>query len=106
MADATEYLASLSKSVRQNLRTATNRMTKAGLVYELRIEDGKLDDVLANELVSMHYDRAKIKNQRNYKKNLHWISRNLRNSYKEYQNKQYNIIFHSISSFLKNYIAY
>ena len=97
MADATEYLASLSKSVRQNLRTATNRMTKAGLLYELRIEDGKLDDVLANELISMHYDRAKIKNQRNYKKNLHWISRNLRNSYKEYQNKQYNIIFHSMT---------
>lgn len=97
MSDAAEYLASLSKSVRQNLRTATNRMNKAGLAYELRIEDGKLDAALANELVGMHYDRAKIKNQRNYKKNLHWISRNLRNSYKEYQNRQYNIIYHSMT---------
>lgn len=98
MSDAAEYLASLSKSVRQNLRTAANRMAKADVAYELRIEDGKLDASLANELVSMHYDRAKIKNQRNYKKNLHWISRNLRNSYKEYQNKQYNIIYHSMTS--------
>lgn len=98
MSDAAEYLASLSKSVRQNLRTAANRMNKGSLVYELRIEDGKLDASLANELVSMHYDRAKIKNQRKHKKNLHWISRNLRNSYKEYQNRQYNIIYHSMIS--------
>lgn len=98
VSDAAEYLTSLSKSVRQNLRTATNRMDKAELVYELRIEDGKLDALLANELVSMHYDRAKVKNQRKHKKNLHWISRNLRNSYKEYQNRQYNIIYHSMTS--------
>ena len=97
MPDAAEYLASLSKSVRQNLRTAANRMTKADIVYELRIEDGKLDAALADALVGMHYDRAKIKNQRNYKKNLHWISRNLRNSYKEYQNRQYNIIYQSMT---------
>ena len=98
MSDAAEYLASLSKSVRQNLRTAVNRMNKAGLIYELRIEDGKLDASLANELVSMHYERAKIKNQRKYKKDLHWVSRNLRNSYKEYQNRQYNIIYHSMTN--------
>ena len=98
MSDAAEYLASLSKSVRQNLRTAANRMNKDALVYELRIEDGKLNASLATELVSMHYDRAKIKNQKQYKKNLHWISRNIRNSYKEYQNRQYNIIYHSMIS--------
>ena len=98
MSDAADYGASLSKSVRQNLRTAMNRMNKAGLTYELRIEDGKLDASLANELVRMHYDRAKIKNQKKYKKNLHWISRNLRNCYKEYQNRQYNIIYHSMIS--------
>ena len=95
--DVAEYTASLSKSVRQNIRTAANRMNKAGLVYELRIEDGKLDASLANELIRMHYDRAKIKNQKKHKKNLHWVSRNLRNSYKEYQNRQYNIIYHSMT---------
>ena len=98
MSDAAEYFASLSKSVKQNLRTAANRMNKAGLVYELRVEDGKLDPSIANELICMHHDRAKIKNQRQHKKDLHWISRNIRNIYREYQNRQYNIIYHSMIS--------
>lgn len=98
MSDAAEYLASLSKSVKQNLRTAANRMNKAGLVYELRIEDGKLDASLANELICMHDERARIKNLRQQKKDLHWVSRNIRTIYREYQNKQYNIIYHSMIS--------
>lgn len=91
-----DYTAKLSKSVRQNLRTASNRMNKAELTYNLCVFDGKLDAQLAKELICMHDIRAKTKNKKHDRKGLHWISRWIRNKYKEYQNKHYNIVYSSM----------
>ena len=93
-----DYLAKLSKSVRQNLRTASNRINKAELTYNLCVFDGKLDVQLAKELICMHDIRAKTKNNKHDRKGLHWISRWIRNKYKEYQNRHYNIVYSSMIS--------
>lgn len=91
------YMTTLSKSVKQNLRTAVNRMNKAGLTYEIKVLDGTLDEALAKKLIGMHDVRASSKNKKHDRNGLHWVSRFIRNKYRAYQNKHYNIIFQSMT---------
>lgn len=55
--DVDEYNAHLTKSTRQNLRTALNRMNTDGLSYRYEIYEGTIDNVLAEKLVNLHLKR-------------------------------------------------
>ncbi len=53
-----KYYASLSKNTRQNIRTAYNRMSKAGIACELKVVSGQFfDDELWNEVLRIHKKR-------------------------------------------------
>lgn len=60
--NADEYNAHLTKSTRQNLRTALNRMNTDGLFYRYEIYEGTIDKVLAEKLVNLHLKRNIEKN--------------------------------------------
>ncbi len=53
-----EYNAKLSKSTKQNLRTARNRMDRDSIEYECRVEEKKIDEKLADDLVPIHLRRV------------------------------------------------
>ena len=64
MENAEVYRKSLSKHVRQKLRTAHNRMERDGVVYELKVTD-RADPKLIERLRSMHTERLRVKNWNN-----------------------------------------
>lgn len=91
-----EYNAKLSKSTKQNLRTALNRMKKDGYVYELFVHKNIDDDEFINELSTIHAERARIKNRVHDQELIHCFSRILHANYEELKNKTYDIIKNSM----------
>lgn len=83
---AEEYCKLLSKSTRQNLRTALNRMNKDNLSYKIDMIDGILPEELAEELIIMHRKRVKSKNNKEPKKNLYTLLLKAQVDYKEKNN--------------------
>lgn len=57
------YTKGLSKSTRQNLRTALNRMERDGCIYKYEIHKGILNNELIEELLSIHRFRVISKNK-------------------------------------------
>lgn len=57
MQNTDSYLQSLSKSVRQNYRTARNRMKKDGLSYEVKMETSKMLNNQQKELYELYCAR-------------------------------------------------
>lgn len=55
---AEDYDKMLSKSTRQNLRTALNRMKRDSINYELEIIEGVIDERLADDLIPIHLNRV------------------------------------------------
>lgn len=91
-----EYNNILSKSVRQNLRTAQNRIKKAGINYELvikeRLSDNVEDTKLAEQLLELHQKRVAIKNNKNDIKGLRRLSRVLMYAYFNRKELKFSII--------------
>lgn len=81
------YWANLKKNVRQNVRTAINRLEKDEKKYNLSIfKNQRLATNLASDLEVVYEDRRIAKRQRGYK---NWFFENIRNI----QKSQYNIMF-------------
>lgn len=95
-ATAEEYNTRLSKSTKQNLRTALNRMKKDGYVYELFVHKNINDEEFINELSTIHAERTKIKNRVHDQDWIHYYSRMLHANYEELKNKTYDIIKNSM----------
>lgn len=90
-----EYEKSLSKSVRQNIRTAKNRMMKAGLDYRIEI-CGKIDDEsLIEKLTEIHIARMAQKNT-NKVDLVHAMSSYVRIKYRTNREQNNNIISESM----------
>lgn len=68
-----EYTKSLSKSTRQNLRTALNRMQKDNIRFHFEVIEGKLGEEMVAELLPIHLARIMDINKR-YKNCLNRIS--------------------------------
>ena len=85
---ADEYTKQLSKSTRQNLRTALNRMNKAGLNYRYTVIKGPLPVELSDELIALHGKRVVHKNadNSNLKKRISSFIRQRKVSYQEHNN--------------------
>lgn len=81
------YEAQLSKSTKQNLRTARNRINRENLQYEYCIFSKLEDERLVEQLINIHLKRNLEKNRRN--KKLFDTLRKIRQSYLE---KHKNII--------------
>lgn len=57
------YTEKLSKSTRQNLRTALNRMSKQGFEYYFKVFNGILENEMIENLMKIHRERVKTKAQ-------------------------------------------
>jgi hypothetical protein len=70
--DYESYLKSLSKSVRQNLRTARNRVTKKELNFDYRLLDNKdIDNIDFQMLKNLYFQRNQHKNE----EKIYWKTR-------------------------------
>lgn len=56
-----EYFDTLSKSMRQNIRTAYNRIRTDGLKYNMEYVKGKIDKPTATAVIQLHQLRVKSK---------------------------------------------
>lgn len=90
-----EYEKSLSKHVRQNLRTAKNRMQKASIRYELKIIGMTNDEDLIKKLIDIHVQRMTEKNTVSYDL-VHLLSSYIRVKYRKRQEYNNNIVVESI----------
>ncbi len=89
-----EYTGELSKSVKQNLRTAKNRMNKDGMLYELMVL-GRTDDLsLVDELRDIHIERMLEKNAQD----RNGFLPRLELKYRIYKENHNNIISNSMKS--------
>lgn len=95
MSTVEEYERSLSKHVRQNLRTARNRMDKAGIEYELKVLGMTDDEALINQLIEVHVGRMAEKNTVTTDL-LHKISSYIRIKYRQRQEYKNNIVTESM----------
>lgn len=70
--DIEAHVKSLSSSVRQNIRTAYNRMKRDSLSYELKVyvNECNLDDRIEKDVMNIYLKRQKLK----YSKHKHLIS--------------------------------
>lgn len=91
------YTKSLSKSTRQNLRTAINRITRDNLTYEMLVYDCVQDEAFLNSLNQIHIDRVRNKNRKKAAGKLRYLSNFLRTRYQEFLDGKYNIIINSMS---------
>lgn len=93
---AEKYTKSLSKHVRQNLRTALNRMNKDGIEYEHKVVFGKILDIdMLDELRKLHIERMNEKN--NVGTDLiHKISSVVRIYYRKKKELHNNIVYESM----------
>lgn len=95
------YNKKLSKHVRQNLRTAVNRMNKDGIEYNYKIVNGPIDDkVLLNQFRDIHIERMREKNTIETDL-IHKLSSRVRVKYRTHKEKRNNIIYESMRS-MKN----
>lgn len=93
-----DYNMKLSKSVRQNLRTALNRIKRDELDYKLESR-GKFsedDIVIVEKLLDLHKQRADVKNRKNDTDIFHKFSRILMYKYFERNDIKYNIVKNSM----------
>ncbi len=92
------YNGILSKHVRQNLRTAVNRMKRDGIEYRLEIVNHNIgDDVILDKLRQVHIDRMSEKNM--IKTDIiHLISSHIRVKYRKYKEMHNNIIYDAMGS--------
>lgn len=89
------YIQSLSKSVRQNLRTAYNRLNRDGKTYSFEFKSGqKLDSRLVNSIRELYYERqaSKYMGSHNFITNI-----KIKISNFIYGNK-YNVVFESMKN--------
>ena len=92
-----EYNQLLSKHTKQNLRTATNRMSKDGIIYELIILSRIEDSQLLNNLLQLHMQRMKEKELQAAKHDVvHKVSRKIRVFVRSYNEKHNNIVVESM----------
>lgn len=94
-----EYNNRLSKSTKQNLRTALNRMDKGGYRYDVSVCGNINDNEAINELCDIHARRVRVKNKRNKEKldRIHYYSNMLRSRYVEWHDRKYDIVRNSMS---------
>lgn len=92
---AEEYKKLLSKHVKQNLRTAANRMAKDNLSYELCVMGTIQEKVLLDELLAIHIERMKTKNT-SKTDIVHLMSSVLRKYIREKNEKRNNIVYKSM----------
>ena len=90
-----EYEKSLSKHVRQNLRTAKNRMDKTGIEYQLTINGKTEDELLINQLIDIHIGRMIEKNMVDTDI-LHKMSSIIRIKYRKRRELSNNIVAESM----------
>jgi len=90
-----QYDACISKNTRQNLRTASNRMRKENINYELSVLGEIHETELLYELRRIHINRMKIKNMKDMDL-LHKISSYIRISTRIYKEINNNIIYSSM----------
>lgn len=93
---AENYTQNLSKHVRQNLRTALNRMSKDNIKYEYKVIWGKVDDIdTLDKLRELHIERMSQKN--NVDTDLiHRISSAVRIHYRRKKELKNNIVYESM----------
>ena len=92
---AEEYAKSLSKSTRQNLRTALNRMNRDGLTYDMEIVGAIRDQALLEELRAIRIRRMISKNT--VKDGiLHRLSAQVRIPIRKYRETHNNIVITSM----------
>lgn len=89
------YEQSLSKHVKQNLRTARNRMKRDNYAYKLEVMGRTEDRELLEQLLTVHIDRMKEKN-RNDEDIMHRLSSGIRIRYRAGREKKNNIISESM----------
>lgn len=89
-----EYNKELSKSVRQNLRTAKNRMNRDGVSYELTVLERTDDKSLIDKLRDIHIERVLEKNMQD--RNGFFLRLELK--YRIYKETHNNIISNSMKS--------
>lgn len=99
------YLSSLSKSTKQNLRTAKNRMVKDSLEYVLETGRELQNTENIDTLLYMHDVRAMSKNSKRDVDFLHRISRILMTKYRTRKEKKYNIIAQSMKRMHNSYFV-
>ncbi len=88
-----EYNKSLSKHVRQNLRTALNRMNKDGIRYDCKVIWGKVDNLnLLDELRNLHIERMSEKNNVNTDV-VHKLSSAVRIYYQKNKELSNNVVY-------------
>ncbi len=90
-----DYEHSLTKNVRQNLRTAKNRMVKDGFIYDLEVMGKTQDETLLHRLTELHIARMKEKNN-NTEDLFHRVSSGIRIAYRARREKKNNIITESM----------
>lgn len=92
------YNQKLSKSTRQNLRTALNRMKKDNYEYEFSVYSNIESDEIINNLCDIHAKRTKVKNKKSKEKLdlLHYYSKIWHACYVEWHDRKYDIIKNSM----------
>lgn len=92
------YNQKLSKSTRQNLRTALNRMKKDNYEYEFSVYRNIESDEIINNLCDIHTKRTKVKNKKSKEKLdlLHYYSKIWHACYVEWHDRKYDIIKNSM----------
>lgn len=97
-ASADEYNKVLSKHVRQNLRTALNRMSKDGIKYEYRVIWGKVDDhEMLEQLRELHIERMCEKNSIETDW-IHKLSSMVKIRYRKWKEINNNIVYESMKT--------
>lgn len=92
-----DYNKLLSKSTKQNLRTALNRMNKKAVDYHFEIT-GVIDDVaLKDKLLDLHIKRSKVKNLKNLT-GLKKLSSTIRFWTIRHKERNNNIIYRSMGT--------
>lgn len=95
-----EYLASLSKSVRQNIRTANNRLTKDKHIATLDIYDETdLPSDKITEIINLYESRRKAKNE------IRSVKIWLREQLRKHNKKKYNIIAEAMKDMKGKFLA-
>lgn len=98
-----EYLKSLKKSVRQNIRTANNRIQKDSRVVDFVVyEEKSIPIELKKELLNLYETRRTIKNKREGNRGVKfWFYEKLR----IYRKRKYNIIEKAMSCSEKTFLS-
>ena len=92
-----EYKDCLSKSIKQNLRTARNRMERDNISYKIQILGRINEKSLIDSLVALHIERVKEKN-RNLSNQKQLLLSSARILIRQYKEKHNNIIAKSMST--------